>query len=54
MPRAKMPRVKKMEARREMVASLRERGYSFSEIGKMLKPPVTGQAVGRMVARMKR
>lgn len=54
MPKHKIPRSRKMEMRREKVSSLVERGYSYAEIGKMLHPQVTGQAIGRMVARMRK
>ena len=43
-----------MEMRRERAATLKSRGYSLREIGKMLHPQVTGQDVGRLLARMEK
>lgn len=36
--------------RRERIASLVERGYSYRQIGKMMDPPISGQRVGQLVA----
>ncbi len=36
--------------RRERIASLVERGYSYSQIGKMMDPPISRQRVGQLVA----
>lgn len=52
MPKTPIPRSRKMEMRREKIRSLLERGYSYAEIGRMVHPQVTGQAIGRMVKRM--
>lgn len=52
MPKQKIPRSRQMQMRREKVRTLKSRGYSNAEIGKLLHPQVTGQAVGRMLARM--
>lgn len=52
MPKTPIPRAKKMEMRREKVRSLLDRGYSYAEIGRMVHPQVSGQAIGRMVKRM--
>lgn len=36
--------------RRERIASLIERGYSYTQIGAMMDPPISRQRVGQLVA----
>lgn len=45
----KMPRLLHYSLRRKKAVALRERGYSLAEIGKMLHPQVSKQAVAKLL-----
>lgn len=42
------------KVRRERVASLIERGYSFRQIGTMMDPPISGQRVGQIAKQLEK
>jgi predicted transcriptional regulator len=45
----KVPRLMHFALRRKKAVALRERGYSLAEIGKMLHPQVSKQAVAKLL-----
>lgn len=45
----KMPKLLHYSLRRKKAVALRERGYSLAEIGKMLHPQVSKQAVAKLL-----
>ena len=44
-------RLQSWYARRHRAATLKKRGYSLAEIGKMLHPQVSKQAVAKLIAK---